>query len=360
MKKVFRKSIRIDGKLVSKEFTTAEAAKAWYSQLHSKKVLGDFGLSVPRSKSGVLLKDYALGEFMEHRRAAYPASTWKADEQRLRDHVLPALGNIPLAKIRVTHIRSFLSALVDKKKLSTKTRDRVQALISVIFTEAINRSGGPLVEVNPTFGITFRRGKRTGSKPPSYLHTHAQCIAYLRAARELSPMHFAVGCMGLMAGLRKQEMIALRFRHVDVHSMTLEVSEKYVQASHKIVRGTKAGDESIRYVPMSDDLTSALHEIQHVVKYGTHDDFILQNADRTHMSPKQVYNLNAETCERAGVRVTVHGLRHTFGREFAERSGNVNALKDILGHSNLSTTQLYSSLGKERLKGFRDVMKFDI
>lgn len=360
MKKKIRKSIRIDGKLVTKEFTRADSAKTWYSQMHSKKVLGDFGLQVPKGKQGLLFKDFAEGEFMERRRANYPESTWKADEQRLRDHVLPALGNVPISKVRVGHIRSLLMMLVEKKNLSSKTRDRVQALISVVFTEAINRPGGPLVDTNPCFGITFRRGKRTGTKAPSYLHTHDDCVKFLRVAKKLGRDHFAAACLGVMAGLRKQEMIALKFKHIDLDGRSIEVSEKYVQASHEIVRGTKAGEQSLRFIPMSEALWSALNAHWYAVKHQADDDFVLQNADGSHMSPRQVYDLIAEISEQAGMKVTVHGLRHTFGREFAERSGNMGALQDILGHSNSATTRLYSTLGKERLKGFREVMDFDI
>jgi hypothetical protein len=110
--KVYRKSIRIDGKLVTKEFTRAEDAKAWYAQMHSKKVFGDFGLNTPKPKSGMLFKEFALGEFMAHRKAHYPDSTWKSDNQRLRDYVVPTIGNMRLTKIRVQHVRQLLVGLV--------------------------------------------------------------------------------------------------------------------------------------------------------------------------------------------------------------------------------------------------------
>jgi integrase len=327
--------------------------------MHSKKVMGDFSLARP-IKGGILLKEFALGEFMEKRRKNYPEATWKADLQRLNDHVLPALGNLPMAKIGADKVRTFLAALVDKKGLSAKTRDRIQALISIVYSDAINRDAGALVTSNPTFGLSFRTGKRKGSKPPSYLHTHQECVRYLKAARELSLLHLGVGALGLMAGLRKQEMIALRFKNVDFDAHVLEVSEKYEQASKRILPGTKAGEYVVRPVPMSQALEQVIEQLHKRARLKDAHNFVLQNADGTHLSPKQVYLLNAETAARAGLSVTVHGLRHTFGREFAERSGNMGALQDILGHSNPTTTKLYSSLGKDRLKGFRGVMDFDI
>jgi integrase len=356
--KKFRKSIRIDGKLVSKEFTRAEDAKAWYSQLHSKKVMGDFDL-ISSSKGKILFKEFALGEFMEKRRKHYPPATWKADEQRLRDHVLPVLGSIALSKLKGDKLRAFLSALVEKKGLSPKTRDRIQALVSVIYTEAINREAGALVNVNPTYGLTFRRGKRKGVKPPSFLQNHKDVVTYMRAARDTSRLHLGVGALGLLAGLRKQEMIALRFGRVDLYSHTLEVSEKFEQASGKVLRGTKGGEDSVRHVPMPPSLENILEELRNSTQFSGDGDYVLQDERGHRLSPKQVYAINAETCKRAGLSVTVHGLRHTFGREFAERSGNMNALKDIMGHSNFSTTALYSKLGKDRLSGFKDVMDLD-
>ena len=357
MQKKFRKSIRIDGKLVSAEFTSKDSARAWYSQLHSKKVLGDFGLRSPSTKGGMLLKEFALGDFMQGRMANYPESTWGADAQRLRDHVLPALGNIPLSKLTAPVVRAFLVGLVEKKHLSPKTRDRIQALISVIYSDAINRPQ-PLVNNNPTFGLTFRQGKRKGVKQLSYLQTSAQCERYLKAARELGPLHYGVGCLGLMGGLRKQEMIAVRFGCADTETHTLEVCARYIQASGKIEAGTKSGEDSVRFVPMSEDLEDAIALLRQSSVRNGDSDFMLQYKDGSHLSPRTVFTLNEQTCARAEVECTVHGLRHTFGREFAQRSGNMLALKDIMGHSNFTTTQIYSQLGKDRLKGFRDVMNY--
>ena len=349
-KKKIRKTIRIDGKPVSKSFTSKEAAEAWYSALHTKKTMGGHGIILPPT-DGLLFKDFAE-EFMDLRRKEHPESTWRSDEQRLEDYVLPAIGHLRIEQVTAGHVRSLLGSMVTKLNRSPKTRDRVRALVSSMFSAAINRDE-PLVTANPAFGITFE-GKRRGSKPPSFLHTTRECVRYLKAARELSPLHYAIGALGLMGGLRKQEMIPLKRKHLDFDSHAMEISERYIQAAGKVSRGTKAGTDAIRFVPMSEDLEDALLDVCRDAKPS---DLVLRE-DGAALSPKRIYALNAETCARAGVSVTVHGLRHTFGREFAERSGNINALKDILGHSNIVMTQVYSELGKERLKGFRNTVSY--
>lgn len=359
MKAKFRKSIRIGGRQVTQGFTNREAANAWYNQLHSKKIMDNFGLSMPAQREGVLFKEFAEGEFMTHRRANYPASTYKSDEQRLRDYLMPAFGNMQLARIPSVHIRAVLDNLVVSKRLSARTRDRVRALMSAIYSLALNRKE-PLVSHNPTFGLTFDQGRRTGKKKPSFLHTNHDGVAYLQAARNLSWRHFGVGVLGLMAGLRKQEMIALRHRHIDPRSHQIEISEKYIQAANKIVAGTKSGDFETRYVPMSDELYKVLMLIKRGSTISAPNDFVLHDPDGKHLSPRRLSEMHEQTCEKAGVVVTVHGLRHTFGREFMESTGNVKALQAILGHSSSAVTDIYSDLSGERLKGFRGVVKFDL
>jgi integrase len=270
---------------------------------------------------------------------------------------LPEFGKLSNKENSRSQVRAFLSNLVTKHGLSERTRNRVRSLFSSICNEGINRDE-PILENNPTFGLKFKSGKRRGEKPPSFLQTTEECVVYLSGAKSLSPLHYAFGGLGLMGGLRKQEMIALKWGKVDEQNFVIEVSRKFIQASGEIVRGTKRGEESIRYVPMSDELCEALMTLKAGTKWCDDTQFVLSNQDGSHFTPKQVTKLNAEICAEAGVNVTVHGLRHTFGREFASRSNNIHVLKDILGHSNIVVTQRYSELGKDRLKEFRQVVSF--
>lgn len=352
-----RKTIRINGKPLSKTFTSRDAADVWYNHQFNRKQLEESGVAVV-SRDGVLFRDFARGEFMPARKKEYPMSTWAADEQRLEAYLIPVLGPFPMNKITSNQVRVLLANLVNVSELSPKTRDRVRALISAIFNEALNREDGPLVSSNPTFGLSFKKGKRLGVKKPSFLHTNSDGVKYFKAAAKLSSNHIVIGGLGLNGGLRKQEMIALRWECLDYESGSIEISEKFEQASGKILKGTKGGELSTRHVPMSDELAIILRAHQNQSILQGPGNFILSNEDGSHFGPKQLYNMHMETCAKAKIKVTVHGLRHTFGREFMERSNNMNALKEILGHTNITVTQIYSTLGKERLKSFKEVVSY--
>lgn len=72
-------------------------------------------------------------------------------------------------------------------------------------------------------------------------------------------------------------------------------------------------------------------------------------------SDKRLYEKNiAEICKKlslkSGIKFTPHMLRHTFARLVCDANMNLFKLKEILGHSNVSTTQIYLSVSKEGIK----------
>ena len=356
-KRVIQKTIRIGNRRVSQRFSTKEAADIWYNQMFNKKHFQSDGIVMPHGKK-ILFRDYVRGEWLVNRKKNYPQSTWGSDEQRLEDHVLPIVGDIQINKVTSVHIRQLLVNLTSEKNLAPATRNRVRAVISTVFNDALNRDE-PLVSINPTFGLKFS-SKRMGQKAASNLHTSKDCLKFLKAARDLGGLHLVVAGLGILSGLRKQEMIALTWDCVDYKDRVIEISKKYVQASKKIVQGTKKGENSIRYVPLGKDLLPILKAFQKASDHNSDIDFVLCDKDGEHLQPTTINRLNNAICKAADLKVTVHGLRHTYGREFAANSGNMSALKEILGHSNMSTTELYSKLGKDRLTQFKDFVSFDL
>lgn len=357
--KTYRRTIRINGEEIkSPRFTTKADADNWYhSKLREKNFeKGGVELPIDSKKS---LNEFFDKTWFPRRQINYPKATWYSDQQRYNDYIRKPIGNKKVSRITSIDCRKALKNVVDVHNLSIQTRNRVRALMSVLFNDAMNEDP-PLCKSNPAFNISFGDGKRLGRKTPSHLKRHKDILDFMSSAKKLSDLHFVYASIALMAGLRKSEMIALKWNDFDASESELRVDEKFEQASMTLKQGTKGGEFQERNVVISDDLTKTLSAYKKRAEFKKEADFILCDQKGRLITPRVLHTLHSQICKASGVAVTPHGLRHTYGREFVKNGGSMKALQTILGHSNTSVTELYSELAGKEVKKHRNTVSFDL
>ena len=148
----------------------------------------------------------------------------------------------------------------------------------------------------------------------------------------------------LMTGLRLQELINLTTTDID-----LKTGEIWVRQG----KGRKD-----RIVPIYE----RLHPILQVYlstklrlkKYS--DAFFPGSFALKPLQPRDIYRICRRVGTQAGVKFSPHMLRHTFGREMIENDFPIYKLMEIMGHSSITTTQIYLSVSRQSLrKSFKDV-----
>ncbi|TMS41359.1 MAG: recombinase XerC [Methanobacterium sp.] len=144
------------------------------------------------------------------------------------------------------------------------------------------------------------------------------------------------------SGLRVSELVTLCIDNVDLHDRTIRI------------RGKGEKDRIVLF----DDNTKTLIE-----DYLSHRDddseYLFINRNYKHLTPRYVQMMIKDYARVAGIKkkVTPHILRHSFATHLLKNGVDIRAIQQLLGHSNLSTTQIYTSVDMNTLKNVYDRAK---
>ena len=144
------------------------------------------------------------------------------------------------------------------------------------------------------------------------------------------------------SGLRVSELVTLQTDYVDLEERTIRI------------RGKGEKDRIVLF----DDDTKVLIE-EYIEKKPNEDEYLFVNRSGNHLTPRYIQIMIKTHAEKAGIRkkVTPHILRHSFATHLLKNGVDIRAIQQLLGHSNLSTTQIYTSVDMQTLKNVYDRAK---
>ncbi|MEO6489465.1 MAG: tyrosine-type recombinase/integrase [Ferruginibacter sp.] len=141
-------------------------------------------------------------------------------------------------------------------------------------------------------------------------------------------------------GMRQAELIGLKESHIDVRNGSIKVLGK----------GSKE-----RIIPVSNTLMDEINKYwkdkkEHFQKFD--NNVLLVNAKGNMLYPRYVYNVAKKYLSLVTTieKKSPHILRHTFATHLTNNGAELNAVKELLGHSSLAATQVYTHNSIEKLK----------
>ncbi|MGH7544112.1 MAG: tyrosine recombinase XerC [Gemmatimonadota bacterium] len=194
-------------------------------------------------------------------------------------------------------------------------------------------------ERNPAQAVAL---SQRGRPLPQVLGAHALADLLDRTAEEEG--FYARRLAALLevtygAGLRVGETTSLRWSDLDLLGASVRVFGK--------------GDRE-RRVPLTRKAVSALEawRAEPARSCETMADAVFTSRTGRPLSVRQVQRIVTRALTRIAERggVSAHTLRHSFATHLLDRGADLTAVKELLGHASLSTTQLYTHLSRERLK----------
>lgn len=136
---------------------------------------------------------------------------------------------------------------------------------------------------------------------------------------------------------------------------TLKISNLFVKEEYLKVIG-KGNKE--RIVPIGSTalkfLRIYLEEVRvHIAMKPNNEDYLFLNRLGTSLSRISVFNIVKDLVSRAGIKkvVSPHTFRHSFATHLIEGGADLRAVQEMLGHSSIITTEIYTHINRDYLKG---------
>jgi integrase len=312
-----------------------------------------------------------LSEFVDHwltaSRSRYRSSTFSSYDDKLRLHVLPTLGGTPLSEIDPPALNALYGQLLESGRkdhhvgagLSVRTVRYVHTIVHRVLKDAVRWE---LLSRNPADMASAPAVR--GSSPEMRVWTAEQLLAFLAASREHRGRGGKIGidrlyCAWVVAattGLRRGELLGLRWRDVDLDRGVLSVRQTVglVKRDGKrtIGYGIPKTDKSRRAVALDTwtvaDLTehrerqNAERELAGDVWHDA--DLVFPARDGRPFNPEHFLREFVTRCDRYGVqRIALHDLRHTHATLALKEGIHPRIVQERLGHSTVSITlDIYS------------------
>jgi len=243
-------------------------------------------------------------------------------------------GDLPLQKIDYLTLRKYLAILKEKNLQARTIARRLSTLRS--FFKFLTREG--YIKTNPILSVS---SPKLDKHLPLFL-TESEAAHLIEAAAskdERGLRDRAVLETFYSTGIRIAELSGLNIADVDVIGGIIKVMGK----------GKKE-----RIVPIGEKALSAIRD--YLDKRKKQSETLFLNKSGRRITTRGIRNIVKKYVRIASIKkgVSAHTLRHSFATHLLNRGADLRSVQELLGHVNLSTTQIYTHLTTERLKSIYD------
>lgn len=152
-------------------------------------------------------------------------------------------------------------------------------------------------------------------------------------------------------GLRDRALLEIMYATGMRVSEVINLKEEDIHAELKLIKVFGKGSKE-RLVPVTDLALDWLKKYQETVREplllekGENSEFVFLNNRGQSLTRQAVWQIIKRYCKLCGITkdVTPHTLRHTFATHLLENGADLRVVQEILGHSDISTTQIYTNL----------------
>lgn len=272
----------------------------------------------------------------EKRYSRHTIVSYQTDLVSFFDYVITQYGETPLNQLSHVYIRSWLASLKDEK-LTSKSINRKISTLKSFFKHQIKTG---VLKQSPMAKVVAPKNEKrlphfVEDRDIKTLFKHVEFPDNWQGKTDRLLLNLFYS-----TGMRLSELINLKKSSIHYSNHTLKV----------VGKGNKE-----RIIPISPELVASVKiylEQQQIEFPDSTNDFLLMNEKGKALSPRKVYSSVKQYLSLVTTieKRSPHVLRHTFATHLMNNGADLNAVKELLGHSSLAATQVYTHNTIEKLK----------
>ena len=258
-----------------------------------------------------------------------------------RVHLIPSIGKITLTELKPQHLQNLYS-----EKLSSGLSARTVQLCHVAIHKALKNA----VRINSlSRNVADAVQKPKIQRPEMHPMTETDLSRFLDAARQGN--YYALFYTYLFTGMRRSELLAIRWCDLDLPGMQISVSRtmQYISGveNHITFKEPKS-KKSRRLIALSPSNASILHEHREAQEKMreclqlppiTENDLVFSHWDGCPLLPDSITHAWVKLVRKCGLNgIRLHDARHTHATIMLKQGVHPKIVQERLGHSTISTT----------------------
>ncbi len=286
--------------------------------------------------------------YVEHDRAVKPSTM--VDYRSTAKQLVAEFGELRVEEVTARRIEQWRAGLGAgrEKPLTNRTRNKMLTVLGGIMERARKVYGLP---ANPVRDVEKLRERYDATRFAFY--SPEEVHALIRSAA--SDQDGALFLTAAFTGLRRGELIALRWRDVDFERSAIRVSGSYANG-----RLTTPKSGRGRVVPMVPAVAAVLARLEQRADFVGDDELVFPGELGLYLDGSALRRRFVAACERAGLRpLRFHDLRHTFGTLAVRGAESIVELQNWLGHAEVRTTMRYTHYREQADAAARLARAFD-
>lgn len=355
-------------KVITKRgFYSRKAAVAYGKQLEA--TLSNNSERFDSLRPSMLLSDY-LEQWINDLKINVKEGTMIIYRYNISHYLIPQIGYYTLGNYGLAEHQKFINYMLTHygrkgTGLAYNTVQIINATLSNAFKKAVQLG---YVKSNPTIGVEFNRQLIDEQQPKLHYWNREQTERFLEAAlQDRETIWYPIFLTILDIGARKGEAMAFQWKDIDLLKGTYDINKTRLyrketgDLANSIVLDDPKFAASKRTGVLTNRLLNVLKQLfilsyperknTEIGKYDTRDntDFIFRyfsTKNRGQVIRARSINgaFNRIKARAQLPDITIHDLRHTHAVFLRESGVSLDDIRDILGHKDISTTQIYAEI----------------